>query len=339
MMQPAWLRIPIAVAAACVGVLHVLGAAQVGNEPYRGYRADPAHVVVEVNRNGPAERAGLAIGDRITRIGGVDVRGGQGLDARLRPKIGETQAISVQRDGRAVEVQLRFSGLPAIDAFAYLVSAFTGLSFLALGLWAYFRIPRTSTMLLALVGIGVGSVFVEMPYVDSASARALLECGLIVTTVAGFAALLHFMLVFPKAKRILARRGILLVLYVPAALVSAGCLLALALGPRGAGGEAALMNTLALLLVLVYFCLAVVAYGHGYMSAARQERSAAGLDFLALSLLLGLAPMVATAVAIVAPGVVLPGAHHYDVVWVLIPFALARATIRQAATAPMEVVC
>jgi len=69
-----------------------------------------------------------------------------------------------------------------------------------------------------------------------------------------------------------------------------------------------------------------------------QERSAGGLNFLLLCLLLGLAPMIPTAVAIVAPQVVFPGSHHYDLTWVLIPFALARATIRQAATAPTEIV-
>jgi hypothetical protein len=47
-------------------------------------------------------------------------------------------------------------------------------------------------------------------------------------------------------------------------------------------------------------------------------------------MVLGLAPIVPTAMALVAPRVVLPGSEHYDIVWVLIPFALARATVRHA---------
>ena len=46
--------------------------------------------------------------------------------------------------------------------------------------------------------------------------------------------------------------------------------------------------------------------------------------------MLGLAPMVPTAVYLVAPGVVFPGSDYYDLTWVLVPFAMARATILHA---------
>ena len=44
--------------------------------------------------------------------------------------------------------------------------------------------------------------------------------------------------------------------------------------------------------------------------------------------------MIPTAVYLVAPGVVFPGSDYYDLTWVLIPFALAQATVRQARREP-----
>jgi hypothetical protein len=46
--------------------------------------------------------------------------------------------------------------------------------------------------------------------------------------------------------------------------------------------------------------------------------------------------IVATAWYLVAPGVVFPAFDYCDLTWVLIPFALARATILQAKRAPVS---
>ena len=87
-----------------------------------------------------------------------------------------------------------------------------------------------------------------------------------------------------------------------------------------------------LVLALLAFTLSAAALVHSYLAAAPAVRSASGLNLLLASVVLGLAPVVATAIALVAPRAGLPGADYYDVVWVLIPFALARAAVRQART-------
>ena len=88
------------------------------------------------------------------------------------------------------------------------------------------------------------------------------------------------------------------------------------------------------MLILAYFSLAVVVLVQSYVLATPVERAASGLNALVICMALGLAPMVPTAVYLVAPGVVFPASDYYDLTWVLIPFALARATILQARHAP-----
>jgi len=84
----------------------------------------------------------------------------------------------------------------------------------------------------------------------------------------------------------------------------------------------------------MYFLLAVVALVRSYLRATPFERAASGFNVLVACFVLGLAPMVPTAVSLVAPGVVFPGSDYYDLTWVLIPFAMARATIMHAGNSP-----
>ena len=328
------LRWAIVAAAAVVGLLHVLGALQVRDQVYRGYRSGDDRVIVEVTQGGPADRAGLKVGDRLVRIDGIDAGDRKALEARPRARAGQLQSIVVDRGGSSVEAQLILAGLPPMGVVAYLASGLTGLSFLAFGLWAYLRAPRRTSRLLALAGIGLGAVFTEQPYVASPFASALQESGLIVAGVFGFAALLHFTLVFPKDRPLLGRKATLPALYLPAAIVSAARVAATFVQRGEPGGAVALTTTLALVVILLSFLLAVAALLHSYAHATPAERTSSGLNVLVFCIVLGLAPMIPTAVYLVAPGVVFPGSDYYDLTWVLIPFALARATVLQASRGP-----
>jgi len=320
----------IVVAAALVGLLHVLSLAQVGDQAYRGYRSDQSRVVREVSPGGPADRAGFRPGDRITRIAGVDAADSRALDALPPARPGERRAYVVDRGGRLVALSLTFGKLPLLDAFAYVTSGLTGMCFLVFGLWAYLWVPAASTRLLALTGIGLGATFVEMPYFASPGLRALQDAVLLPVAMFGFVFLLHFFLVFPVRKRVLAHGFTLPPPYVLATLVTVAYVPARLFGTEGWEVVGSLARAAALVLALACFSLAVVAFVHGYLRTDRSLRSAWGLNGLLVALLLGFAPMVPTAIAMVSPRFVLPASEYYDLVWVLIPFALARAAVRQA---------
>jgi hypothetical protein len=328
------LRWVIVAAAAAVALLHALGALQVREQVYRGFRSADDGMIVAVTQGGPADRAGIRVGDRIVRIDGIDAGDTKALSDRPRQRPGQYQSITIDRGGSTVEVQMVLAGLPPMGVVAYLASALTGLSFLTFGLWAYLRAPRRTSRLLALAGVGLGALFTEQPYVSSRFAGALQESSLIAAGVFGFAALLHFTLVFPEEQRILGRTFTLPALYVPPAMVAAGHMGATLLQRGEPGGGVALATTVAIVLILVDFLLAVVVLVRSYVCATPAARAASGLNALVVCLVLGLAPMIPTAVYLVAPGVVFPGSEYYDLTWVLIPFALARATVLQASREP-----
>ena len=129
-------RWAIVASAAVVGLLHVLGALQVREQVFRGYRSGDDHVIIEVTQDGPADRAGLEVGDRVMRIDGIGAGDTKALEARPRARVGHTQSIVVDRGGSTVEAELALAGLPPMGVVAYLASGLTGLSFLGFGLWA-----------------------------------------------------------------------------------------------------------------------------------------------------------------------------------------------------------
>jgi hypothetical protein len=328
------LRWVVVAAAVAVALLHVLGALQVRDQVYRGFRTADDGVIVAVTQGGPADRAGITVGDRIVRIDGIDAGDAKALSARPRPRPGQRQSITIDRGGSSVEAQVVLAGLPPLGVVAYLASALTGLSFVIFGVWAYLRAPRRASRLLALAGVGLGALFTEQPYVSSRFAAALQESSLIAAGVFGFAALLHFTLVFPEEQRILGRTFTLPALYVPPALAAAGHMGTTLLQRGEPGGGVALATTVAIVLVLSDFLLAVVVLVRSCVRATAAARAASGMNALVVCLVLGLAPLIPTAVYLVAPGVVFPGSEYYDLTWVLIPFALARATVLQASREP-----
>ena len=69
---------------------------------------------------------------------------------------------------------------------------------------------------------------------------------------------------------------------------------------------------------------------HSYVKATPQERAANGLNFMLLGTVIGLAPLVISAlIGVIAAKIVLPGVEFYILTMVLIPFALAQATLKK----------
>jgi len=102
---------------------------------------------------------------------------------------------------------------------------------------------------------GSGSrIFTEQPYVASPFPRALQESGLIAAGVFGFAALLHFALVFPQSGSPGLEVGHPRI-YAPAAIISALQTVATVLQRGEPGGAVTTATTAALVLVLACFFL------------------------------------------------------------------------------------
>ena len=184
-------------------------------------------------------------------------------------------------------------------------------------------------------GLCLGIAFLGGPYIGSYALRTIIGTVQLVLAVLGFATLLHCLLEFPKAKKVLNKKHLRKLIYVPAVLVALFFLWLIILEPQGTSTLNNVANALVGLFIASYFGLALVALIHSFVTATSDERSGFGLNTLLAGLLIGLLPLIISAlVAIVAPDIVLPGSDFFFLTMVFIPITLAMAIMGAAEPTP-----
>ena len=317
------------VAAGLFAVWGLLGIFDVGNLPFAGYQTDGNNTITQITGGGPAEQAGLQTGDYIRSIGGIAVEDAAAMARRPRPAIGETRTIGIERGGETANLDLTYTGLPGTNKALTFAAILIGFFFIAFGLWPYLKAPKEHTTLLAIFGLTLGFSFFGGPYI--ASYVLSTAVGIIVTllVVTGFAALLHFTLMFPKRKALLGKRFARYLIYAPAALIFLFLLYRGVFQPPATSAMNVITCILIALFLLGYFGLSLAAFVHSYVKATAQERADQGLTYVLIGVLGGFVPILITVlVGLVAPGVVIPGGNFFFLTIVLIPISLALAVLK-----------
>ena len=323
------------VAAGLFAVWGVLGIFDVGNLPYAGYLTDGNNTVTQVTEGSPAEQAGMQKGDYSRSIGGVAVEDAAAAARRPRADIGETRTFVVVRGEQTVSLDITYSRLPVSNKALNYAGVLIGFFYLIFGLMPYLKTPSVRTMLLAIFGLTLGVSFFGGPYISSYAFRTirLLLTNLLV--VGGFAALLHFTLMFPKRKALLGKRFMRDVLYGPAALIFLFLVYRGLFQPAATSALNTITGVLIGLFIVGYFGLSLVAFVHSYVKATGQERKEQGLTYVLAGVLVGFLPvLVVVLVGLVAPQVVIPGANFFFLTIVLIPISLALAVMKSEKAEP-----
>lgn len=330
MSETANYRWAFAAAAAVAVGMGVAGLADLRNAPFAGYAAAHQFNIVRVVPGSPAEAAGLRVGDKVEAVGGIQVSDTKALWRRPRAEIGETRTYCVERDGAMVQLDVTFGAVPRSRYLKAALSFLVGLCFLGFTLWAYQRAPSQATVFLALFGVCFGLSFFPAPYSRDFFVRTLGEAVATIIVAAGFAFLIHYLMLFPKRRRLLDRRWALWPIYLPAALVGLFLLGLIFIQPDFTAAVRQTVSWVVLIFTAGYFGGALLSLVESYRHATPEERSAGGVRMMLVGTLLAVVPMIAsTAVHTLAPGEVLPGEHFYPLALVLIPVTFSLAAVRR----------
>ncbi len=325
-----FLKIPLLVVAAVSVIVGALGVFDLKNVPYGGYFTNPTSEVILVFPDGPAERAGLQVGDRLTSIGGISVQDARALAERPRAAIGESRSFVVDRGGQTLELDLVYAEQPGRNRSLGIAAALIGLCYLGFGLWPFVKAANPHTVVLALFGVCFGVAFLPGPYSPSYALRALGGAVATLAIVLGFAFLLHFLLEFPKRRPFLDGLWARRLIYGPAIFIALFLMFRIIFQPQATSALNAVTNILVGMFVVGYFGWAMVAMIQSYLRASPGERSNHGLNFMLLGTIFGLVPVtVSSLVGAIAPSMVLPGVQFYFLTLVLIPISFAFAAVRR----------
>jgi len=177
-----------------------------------------------------------------------------------------------------------------------------------------------------VVGLCFGASLLPGPYIQATAQRTFVSFASFLALLAGFAALLHLMLVFPHRKEVIKWRWTRHLIYLPVVVILLIGIPVIQAGPSGPA--LAILNGIVL---LGYAVLSVLALIHSYVRATPTDRRGRGLNVLLAGLILGLLPIGATVIAGMFVRVdLLPGAEYLPLTLVLIPVSIALALVKGA---------
>ncbi|MFH0916881.1 MAG: PDZ domain-containing protein [bacterium] len=327
-------RVLLLVLAALLVAWGLFGLLDLRNIPWGGF--DHFHsVVVEVNEGGPADRAGLRVGDRLLSLGGISL-GDRDWPRRPQPEIGDTRLLVVERTDESSgvttteNIEVTYSQEPTTASALSSVNWVIGLAFLLCGMLVYLKAPGTPSLLFSIAGLCFGGFLLPRPLIGSFDLRVLAGSIFFVALCIGCACFLHLLLIFPKRKRVMEKKKAGQLIYLPLAALALVGIIHSVWGPLG-GAVRTIGAVLVAIVLLGYLVLSMVALIHSYVKAAPHERAEEGLNTLLAGVLLGLLPITSMAVSGIFFSIgPLPGSRFYFLPLVLIPISFAWALLKGA---------
>lgn len=309
-----------------VGSWGILGWFDLANETQAGFVTNGNNTVTQVYRGSPAQEAGLGPGDHITHIDGVSVEDAAAIARQARKKVGEVQRLTLASNGQTKELLITYGPLPQLELRLAHAAMMVGFCFLLLPLLAFFRQPIEATRVLAVMGIGLSLAFLDGPYIAAFSMRALAAAITSLFVLFGVAALLQFLLVFPRRRPWLQRSYGKKLLYLPAFVLWLLIAWRLLFTPAASPALNVLTSTLAGVITGTYFLLGLFQVLRNYSRTNQAQRQALKINSMLLGTVAALVPVtIAQLVAAFSPQSVLPGQDYYFISLVLIPLSWARS--------------
>lgn len=310
-------------------VVSILGVLDLQKRPWSGLVTDDSGRVTEVAPDSPAQAAGFMIGDSVTMNSGIATDNFAALLQLPRAAVGEVRKYSLARNSQVIESSITFAGLPFRDTILALSLQALGLAFIAIGLWALFRVTNTGTTLLALICLSAAVDLILHPYIPSYTLRLVYMSALNIIVFSGYAFLYHFVIAItrPHDKATSGRR--LLQVYWPLAILAILLLLLVVFQPNRSSALFAVAGIVYTAFFVAYLGMIFGTLIYRCVKAAPAERDANNLRLVLFGLVVGLAPgVIAGVFGLVAPTVRLPGSEFYILASIAIPISLARAATR-----------
>jgi sigma-B regulation protein RsbU (phosphoserine phosphatase) len=290
--------------------------------------------VLRVEPGGPAERAGMRAGDRITAVDGRPVPRMMEYYAATAGRYRlEPLALELEREGHVVTAVLQ----PVPPSQSAMVTQYTqwisGLAFLLIGWWVLARRADPEARHFFAMCAIFAFFLIDVPdvgrldfVVAKAHVRALLQYLLP-------AYVLRFFLQFPSPWHP-GRRGSVVArwLAAPAWLLFAVATVTEAMrGARPAGATEAVLGAVSLVYMIAYFLIGLVRFGRNALRRDRPIRRTKMLVILG-GLTAGLVPFLVTmALGSLAPGASAPHLSYLGLSLLLVPASFALAIMRYGA--------
>lgn len=319
----------LVVMAAFAAAWGIAGALDVPHRTEAGLDANAKHVITWLAPGGPAQAVNMRVGDRILRIDRIDIEDTSNILRLPRVEAGERRSYTVQREDRTIRYRPAFRHLSDRDQWLEHLATIVGFAFLLIPLVACLTQPNSATRVLALMGLGISLSFFDGPYLVSYDIRAVAATVAQLFMLLGFAAMVHFLLVFPKERPVLGKPWGRKLVYWPMLLIWLLMAWKILFVPPASSTTAFVAQFFSGLGITMYLLAGLYLLLRNYSRTNSEDRKALALNRM---LWLTVAAIIPAAVAhlgsLVSPDTPLPGQAYYFAALALVPMAWSLSAIR-----------
>jgi len=290
----------------------------IGHRSSAGYTTDGNNTVIHVEPGGPAERAGIRVKDYITAVNGVPSEDAAGLARLGRAQAGDMRQLTIRRGITYLQLELVPEPLPAHSRNVAWLSILTGAIFLGFCNMAWLRHPGRATCVLAIMGSGFSLIFLDGTRFDWLPLQALatvVRSGLVLIA---FAAMLHFLLIFPKPGAFAARDRNIRLLYLPAIMFWLLLSFRTLVRPDSSTALNTITYSLTGLVIAGYCLVSVIVFLRRFLKTPRSDRKHQGTHLILWGSILGFLPAMLSYTPVLAA---VPGSQYFFASLALVPMS------------------
>jgi hypothetical protein len=317
---PAGDALILVIMAALVAAWATGGVMDVSKRTEVGFITNGKHEISWLAPGGPAEQVNMRVGDRIIRIDGKDVEDTSAIVRLPRVAEGERRSYTVTREDRTIRYRPEFRTLAASEKALEHLSTTVGFSFLLIPLIACLTRPNAATRVLALMGLGISLSFFDGPYLVSYDVRAVATSVAQLFMLLGLAAMVHFLLLFPRQRPILKKSWGKKLVYLPMLIIWLLIAWRILFTPPAAAISSFISQFLSGVGITAYLLIGLFLLLRNYSRTDRDERSRLAFNRLLWATVFAIIPAVVAHLAtMVSPDTPLPGQSYYFAALALIP--------------------
>lgn len=312
----------------CVFLLWgIFGLMDIKNQTYDGFDTNDFEVI-RIEEGGPAEQAGLKVGDVLLQSDGVSVKDYKELDKRPRTTVGQTRTYLIERAGEEKTIALTYASLPKKNKTDRYIQFVIGLLFIILPSVVTSKSNSDLKVSLGLSMTTFGFLFLDGPYFENGPLKDFIDIlGIAIITFA-LTYLADYLLKYAPQSRITHKKTYRL-MFSPMLLIVVVILILTIIKPDYSAELNTGIQALFTLFFLGYLGISIVTLIRKFLRTESAKRKQYGLDLMLVGVCFSLLPLfILFTINTINPGAEIPGEDYIFMGFTLIPITFSVALNR-----------
>jgi len=305
----------------------IFGLMDIKYQTYDGFGTNDFEVI-RIEEGGPAEQAGLKVGDILLQSDGVSVKDYKELDKRPRATVGQTRTYLVERAGEEKTIALTYAALPQKNKTDRYIQFVIGLLFILLPSVVTSKSNSDLKVSLGLSMTTFGFLFLDGPYFENGPLKDFIDIlGIAIITFA-LTYLADYLLKYAPQSSITHKKAYRL-MFSPMLLILVVILILTIIKPDYSAALNTGIQALFTVFFLSYLGISIVTLIRKFLRTESAKRKQYGLDLMLVGVCFSLLPLfILFTINTINPGAEIPGEDYIFMGFTLIPITFSVALNR-----------